>query len=400
MALSVLSNADVNGVSGNYGIGDMIAALKWVHTYISAFGGDPNRITISGQSSGGTGVLALMTSPLAKNLYHAAILMSASSRIDCTLAQAEAQNQVFYDRTNCTDAISAVDCLYNLTSQQVIDALPWDVYPYWGHPDDYSLPTPSKGDGAMLLIVDGHIITDSVLNVLSGNSTTMPNDVPTIFGTMEQENDAGPGANLTGYSIDEYNDFIYQSFGVFSEELPAQILALYNITTRFQNNPQLAYETITSDIRATCGQTLLAQLASSTFASPVYRYVVTQRPSGPVYLSGPPPEGWASRYAFHLFDLFSVFDIWNEVTPPPPFEFIPDENDILFSDSLRDFFTEFATTGTIESPLWPVINDNTNDSQNYTTALLQLPIQTVVDWRKEECKFWFDNGFYMYSWNS
>jgi len=75
-------------------------------------------------------------SPLAKNLFQGAILMSASTRIDYTLAQvgfmkkcsfhhnssrikAEVQNQVFLERTNCTDAVSAIECLYNMTSQQV-----------------------------------------------------------------------------------------------------------------------------------------------------------------------------------------------------------------------------------------------------------------------------------------
>jgi len=51
-----------------------------------------------------------------------------------------------------------------------------------------------------------------------------------------------------------------------------------------------------------------------------------------------------------------VFNIWNEVTPPPPYEFIPDENDLLFGDLLRDFFTELSTTGFISSPLWPMID--------------------------------------------
>eukprot|EP01102_Stenamoeba_stenopodia_P021839 TRINITY_DN8909_c0_g1_i1.p1 TRINITY_DN8909_c0_g1~~TRINITY_DN8909_c0_g1_i1.p1 ORF type:complete len:600 (-),score=163.41 TRINITY_DN8909_c0_g1_i1:115-1845(-) len=399
MALEVLAeNDDHNGASGNYGIGDMIFALQWVQTYISAFGGDPNRITISGQSSGGTGVLALLISPLASGLFNGAILMSSSTRIDYTIDQAFAQNQVFFNRTNCTTADSPIDCLYDLTAEQVLNALPWNIYPYWGHPDDFGLPIPSHGDGAMLLIVDGYVITDSAYNVLSGNSTTPPNDVPTIFGTMEQENDAGPAANLTGYTIEEYNEYITNSFTPFSEYLPSQVLSLYNITTRFENNPQLAYETLTSDLRVTCGQNLLSQFAATTFQSPVYRYVVTQKPSSPVYLSGPPPSGWGSRYSFHTLDLFSVFNIWSEVTPPPPYEFVPDENDDLLGDLLRDFFTELTTTGSISSPLWPVINVSGND--NYTTALLNLPIETAVDWRKEECQFWFDNGFYFYSWNS
>jgi len=61
-----------------------------------------------------------------------------------------------------------------------------------------------------------------------------------VFELIKGE--TAPGANLTGFSVDEYNDFIDQSFGPFSDDLPAQVLALYNISTKYQNNAQLAYE--------------------------------------------------------------------------------------------------------------------------------------------------------------
>jgi len=59
--------------SGNYGTLDIIQALKWVQKNITAFGGDPEKVTIFGQSSGGANVLSMMASPLAKGLFHRAI---------------------------------------------------------------------------------------------------------------------------------------------------------------------------------------------------------------------------------------------------------------------------------------------------------------------------------------
>lgn len=72
-----LTKESPHSVSGNYGTTDQILALKWVQNYIEDFGGDPNSITIFGESAGGGSVLQLMTSPLAKGLFHRAIAQSA-----------------------------------------------------------------------------------------------------------------------------------------------------------------------------------------------------------------------------------------------------------------------------------------------------------------------------------
>ena len=70
----LLSKESPNDVSGNYIFLDMIAALKWVQGNIAAFGGDPDNMTIFGESGGGAKVSNLMASPLARGLFHRAIL--------------------------------------------------------------------------------------------------------------------------------------------------------------------------------------------------------------------------------------------------------------------------------------------------------------------------------------
>lgn len=71
-----LSKESGVNASGNYGIMDQIAALKWIKANIAAFGGDPGNITIAGQSAGSMSVNALVASPLAKGLFHKAIAQS------------------------------------------------------------------------------------------------------------------------------------------------------------------------------------------------------------------------------------------------------------------------------------------------------------------------------------
>lgn len=71
-----LSSENPKGVSGNYGILDQIAALKWIKNNIQQFGGDPNNITILGQSAGAMSVQSLVSSPLSKDLMQKAIMQS------------------------------------------------------------------------------------------------------------------------------------------------------------------------------------------------------------------------------------------------------------------------------------------------------------------------------------
>jgi len=97
----LLSAESPHGVSGNYGLMDQAAAMKWIYDNIEQFGGDPNNITIFGQSAGAGSVQSLCASPISKNMVSKAISMSggglSNARPGIPLDTAQAANKKFMD---------------------------------------------------------------------------------------------------------------------------------------------------------------------------------------------------------------------------------------------------------------------------------------------------------------
>ena len=103
-------------------------------------------------SSGGTAIIGLLASPLARGLFHKAWLASASPILNKTAADAFQDNMVFVNNTGCRN----VSCLYALSAEDVVKSIPWDVFPYWRMADQNDLPEKGLFDGA-LPVIDGKI---------------------------------------------------------------------------------------------------------------------------------------------------------------------------------------------------------------------------------------------------
>ena len=115
-----LSSESAAKVSGNWGLLDQVAALQWISKNIEAFGGDPQKVTIAGQSAGSMSVCALVASPLASGLFHGAIAQSGgilNSRMNSTLADAEKSGFDFMTKMKASNIAE----LRQKSAQELID---------------------------------------------------------------------------------------------------------------------------------------------------------------------------------------------------------------------------------------------------------------------------------------
>ena len=387
MTLDILSQASVTNSSGNYGFMDQILALKWVQNNILNFGGDPSQVTIFGQSSGGTSIFALLVSPLAKGLFQRAISMSGSAIYNKSFHDASKDNYVFIKKANCDKDSSQqiLSCLYNLTQEEVINAIPWYEFPYWAMADQNDLPTKGLFDGAVAVV--DHVVVPIPPSMLYTISKTTKNPVSVLVGTMAQEIGNAPVKHFLNSTWKDFAAYVKKKLGKFSPLIASQSLNLYpNKTTEgMTRSPDYLYQSMASDLRVSCPNNILTKNFSHSKGHVIYRYVVTNIPTKPVIW-----HGYPLAYAFHTWDSFALFGYKTK-----PSVFIPASKDIDFMNEIRKQFLHFFKYGHLDNPKWFPYPSCTGDFSNDGLKTLGLK-----GYNFQQCEFWTKNGFFSYGWDN
>lgn len=204
--------AEGDGVSGNYMFLDMIMALEWVQRNIDVFGGNPEKVTIFGESGGGAKVAHLLASPLTKGLFHRAIVQSGGYIYPAPLADIEAWGLEFFTALGVTTLADA-------------RAMPWEDIV-----DAYvAVPPPRPSFGAA---VDGWFLEDTPPNTFSaGKQNAVPIMVQATLGELST-----PGFMPT--MIDYYTKMLQGNYDLGIKSYAA---IFDQVPTNWRNNGVISF---------------------------------------------------------------------------------------------------------------------------------------------------------------
>lgn len=307
-----LTKESPHHASGNYGLMDQLAALKWVKQNIVDFGGDPDKVTIAGQSAGSMSANCLVASPLGKGLFNGAIAESGASFIAPrgygSLQDAEASGVKL---AGTLGANSIADLRSKPASELV-------------------------GNGQSRPVVDGYVLPESIADIFAAHQQ---NDVPVLTGWNEDDAFVGPPKNAADYKKTIEDQYKNEA---------AEVLKLYPGSTDA--------EAATSQTRMNRDQIFgtqnytWANVQSGQGKSKIYVYRFTRRL--------PATTDFAKYGAFHTGEVAYAYD--NLKFLNRPWQAV----DQQLANTMSSYWVNFVKTGNPNGndlPQWPAYTVNKNE---------------------------------------